>query len=441
MILPVLLLRNSTRRASVSLCRFTRSMPTPTSAHCARPSLSLPIRNTLLRISCTVSSPSSPSPSWSCAEPAPSSAGAGGWPSPGAGVLSSDESFASPSPLPLPSSPAGTTGAARAAGFAPNENGSALSGGASSPGVFGGLPNPNPTGLPMLPDAALGGPNENPLAAAVEEGVEENEKGEGADAGALGSLSSGVVVLVPEPLLAPKGVDVPEPKPKIEGAAGLSLSASASLSLSVSLDASADLPNTDPPKNEGVVVEDAPNREGVELEELPKIDVEDELGGAKREGVDVDIEPDAPGLENRDPVEGGAPNKDEGAAVVEGAEEPKEKAAFGASLVTELELDSDFSVFVPPKLKGLPSIDVLLVSILGTNPPDVNEDVEGVEATARVFAPPNPPKLLGAAGMENVGFGVSLGFAVGSAGGVGDAVFTDLDLVSNSVFAVIRRAL
>ena len=180
---PVLLFRNNTRRESISLCFFTRSTPanqlistndpsahehkyapTPCSAHRLFPSSSFIILYTLLRISCVVSSSSSPSPSLSCTDPANNGGG------------SSPASFASPPSLPS------SEGCFSFGG--PNTNGfGAFDAAAKDAGAspsFGGLPKPNPTGFPMLPTAGgLPNPPNPPFPAAPSAnlGGVENENG------------------------------------------------------------------------------------------------------------------------------------------------------------------------------------------------------------------------------------------------------------------------
>ena len=372
-ILPVPLFLSSTLRASDSLCRFSRSIPTPRSPHCALPSLSCVNLNTLLLISCVVSSPSSPSPSRSCADPdASSGAGAFSCDSSPAGVPSPDPeepsfflSSADPDPNTDPDEvPAPNANEDALAGGAPNENGSALTGplllAASSLSVVrGGLPKPKPTGFPMLPAFAVpnplktegfpgeADPNENPLPAF--------------------SLSfSGVVVPVPaEGVAAPKGVDAPEPElEKVKGFEGFLSSLPFSFSSSASLEESAAKgfePNVEPlPKMEE------------EDEEAPKMDVDD-VEGANKEVEEVDAGGLPPKIEVLD--DEGAPNEKEDPAVdavgPEAEVEPKEKADFGGSEVVE---DSAAGLDVP-KENGLPSDDpLLLLSILGTKPPPVGRD-------------------------------------------------------------------
>ncbi len=374
MILPVLLFLSSIRRTPVSLCFFSRSTPTPMSPHCALPSLSFVILYTLLRIACTVSSSSSPSPSLSCSDIAESS---GPFVS-GAGVPSAE--------VPVSPSVVSAFSDADAAdepntddepntGFEPKENGSDFTGpfvlSGSSDVVLGGLPNPNPTGFPMLP--AFGAPKP-PLLPAKNDGLpgeaEPKEKGV-PDA----DLSfSGVVAPVLEPV--PNGVEEP-PEPKSEPA-GLSLSVSLSFTLSASF-----APNAEPP-NDGV--DDEPKAEAEE----PKMeDAEVELPGLVKSELPEDDD--------------GAPNEkdDVGADVPEADAEAKENADLGASDVVD---DSDAAGLEGTKLNGLPSGDTP-ESSLGTNPPEAGAgalDDEGAEGL-------NPAKLVGAGGIVNDGGAEGLG--------------------------------
>jgi len=141
-ILPVLLFRRSMRLASVSLCFFKRSMPTPMSFHSVFPSF-FTILNTLLLISWVVSSSSSPSPSRSCIDVVINGDGA----SPAA-----SGAIVPPVDPPAPFS-SEASGLDVAFGGTPNENPPDILPDAldSASGVLGGLPNVNPTGFPKLP--------------------------------------------------------------------------------------------------------------------------------------------------------------------------------------------------------------------------------------------------------------------------------------------------
>lgn len=123
-----------------------KHLPIPTSVHSEFPSFFFIIRYTFVRISYFVSSSSSPSPSASCADAAANNGGASS-----TGVSARDDASVSP--------PASLASADFSAGGAPNENPpnldvDAAGAGLPSSGVFGGLPKPKPTGLPMLPGAA-----------------------------------------------------------------------------------------------------------------------------------------------------------------------------------------------------------------------------------------------------------------------------------------------
>ena len=156
-ILPVLLFRSNARLESFSLCFFSLSMPgkgdegykmsgrglaspTPTSTQLFSP-LAWESLNTLALTACVVSSSSSPSPSRS-------------WFLGGNNLLASSSSSAGVE-VPSVSPPSGVVAAELLrAGGAPKLN--AGVGGAdeaASPVVesFGGVPKPNPSGLPMLP--------------------------------------------------------------------------------------------------------------------------------------------------------------------------------------------------------------------------------------------------------------------------------------------------
>ena len=294
---------------------------------------------------------------------------------------------------------------------------------APSSGVLGGLPNPNPTGFPMLP--ALTAPNP----ALKSEGLP-GEADPNVNAGCFSlSLSfSGVVapVLVP----VPKGVEEEdEPVPKMEtGADGLS----ASLALPKIEDALV-LVEDELKRGDGAAVEDEPN---IELEE----------GAAeepKRDGVEEDVvllDPPNPlnvelleGGPNLNALVGGADGAEVEVEVDEGA--PKVNAGFGASV------EDDSAAFEEgAKLNGVPSAAGLPESNFGVNPPEAGvEDVEDEDTEG------NPAKPLGAAGIEKDagGFGGSdtLGGAVKELVGAEVMLDAGLDFPSKSDFTETRRLL
>ena len=180
-IFPVLLFRQSTLRALVVLCFFSRRLPfknvahqnmfqptrgehlpIPTSLHSCDPSSFLPSLKTLQRVVCVVSSSSSPSPSTS-------------WFLVGNALESSSASDSSdatdlaaggaPNPLNEPPNPPEAAGAN---GLEEDPNADVVAGAgfaASGSGVGEGdaAPNPNPTGLPKVPLLAPPNPANEPI--------------------------------------------------------------------------------------------------------------------------------------------------------------------------------------------------------------------------------------------------------------------------------------
>lgn len=399
-ILPVPLFLSRTLRALVSLCFFSRSMPTPMSPHCALPSLSFVILYTLLRISCTVSSSSSPSPSWSCADEV--ARRGGGWSPLVAAPFSS---------LFSPSSLDSVFSNGLKAGVGAKENGNDLTGPfslAPSSGVFGGLPNPNPTGFPILPAFAAPNALEPPKSEGLPGDADPNEKPvfPEDDLSFSEVLSS---VFAPKP----KGLDNElELEPKREAVADLS----ASLSMSL----------PEPPKREG------------EVEDVGKMDVvEGGMEPPNSDGAEDGVDrADCPKSEL---PEDGAPNlnADVGADELELEVNDGEPKVNG--LGTSLEDDSTDFEADGVKENALPRADGLLfVSIFGKKPSGAaprGADADGVGGA-------NPAKLVGGAGKENDGGGLDGSAAFDCAVVELEGVLeVDFDLPSKSDLTVTRNDL
>lgn len=231
---------------------------------------------------------------------------------------------------------------------------------ASASGVFGGLPNPNPTGFPMLPPPFPKPPKAPGLVAPKDP---------------LNGLGGGVGLLSEALPNAP-----PELKILLPKTLGLLEAAMSGLGFS---SAGVGEPKT--------LLVKAPFEAAVEVDLEPKGEVEASKGLEPKAGGGLEVEVSVGGkvgVELEPNVEG-----------LDGDEEPDAPKRKG--------LGADAEVAGAPKVKPEDDWLELVESILGVKPPVAGEDeLEEDEG------PPNPEKLDGGAGIEAGGFGAAAGFTV-----------------------------